>query len=563
MRGRMAGFAALAALALIRYFPAADSFWLYDDPALLRQVVQHSPWEYFFVPGVWRLSSASNFTPWVLLSLDMDWSLWGLRPFGFYLHQVASIGLLFAVAGVVLSRWFSGWTCLMGLSLFLISPPLAESARLLMERHYIEGLLFSLASVHFFMESESKRSVLRGILGSLFYLAAALSKEIYIPLPFLLPFLAGSPWRRRVGYALPWFMAFLLYLAWRNFMLGRLTGGYGLDLAWPVDYMRFPGRVATAMGGGTEAAWWKWLISASSVGLLLLILKTERKRLYPSLVAALMIIAPIIPVSPIMATRYVWLLFFGWLVLHMIAWDGLKKSGGRITSCVVWAWCGVLACSFLYVSQHGPLRDDIVKRQTAEGRFVLLHGAGSDLLVKPASSGWYYSELSWLRENVLRLPPGPSAMSDTGILCYERMAARGEDGSAKDSFKDAWHFDAGRGALVSEDLQSYTEKECGEGSRGAIRLEAPLSLGIAFSDSSVTWQFGPYQEGNYALFLGRSSESLFPFPRHGKRFVSFRGQKIYLRLRYTSPEGWTTYSPLLPLQVGDDDRGSLMWERRT
>lgn len=561
MMARLAGFAALAAGGFILYFPSAGSFWLYDDPALLRQVVQHSPWEYFFLPEVWRLSSASNFTPWVLLSFDMDLSLWGLRPFGFYLHQVVSICVLAAVAYAVLGRWFSSGACFMGLSLFLVSPPLAESAQLLMERHYVEGLLFSLASIHFFMESESRRSVFHGILGSFLYLAAALSKEIYVPLPFLLLFMTGSSWRGRARYALPWFVLFLVYVLWRHFMLGRLTGGYGLDLAWPMDYILFPARVVTAMGGGTEAAWWKWLIAASSAGMLLLIFKTDRKRLYPALAVAVMIAAPIVLVSPIMATRYVWLLFFGWLVLHMMAWDGLTRNGGRLSSYAVLVWCVVLACSFLYVSLHGPLREHIVKRQTAEGRFVLLHGADSDLLVKPVASGWYYSELSWLRENVLHLPPGPSVLGDDRILCFERKAAAGS-GSLGARFTDVWQFDASRGVLIREDTGAYAAEDCGGSTDGGIRTEAPLSLRIAYLDSTVSWKLGPYRKGEYALFLGRTSESLFPLPAEGTRFVSFRGQTVYFRLRYVSPEGWMTFSPLLKLQVGDDDRGSLVWERR-
>lgn len=562
-RLRLLGPVALVVLAAVLYFPPADSFWLYDDPALLKQIVVHGIWANFFVPEVWRLLSAGNFTPWVLLSLDMDWRLFGLQPFGFYVHHMMSLCLLFVLAYGVLRRWFSAKVCLMGLALFLLSPPLAESARLLMERHYIEGLLFSLASIHFFMESGRKDSLPHAALGAALYLAAAASKEIYVPLPFLLPFLLDGGWRRRAAYTAPWVVVFLGYLSWRYYMLGRLTGGYGLALAWPGDFVSFPGRVATAMGGGSEAAWWKWLIFASSLGLVFSILTTGGKKLFVLIAASALVVGPLIPVSPIMATRYVWLLFFCWLVVHMIAWDGLNKAAGRISAgVIIWLWFGVLAACFVYMGRHGQMRSGGFNQQAAEGRFVLRGGAGSDLLVNPAASGWYYSDLSWLRENVLRLPPGPAATADARIMCFELMAGK-TGGAFVDRFTSVWQFDPAGGVLVRRDLNSYMTANCGGDGREAIRAEAPLTLRLAAGDSMVSWQFGPYHEGQYSLFLGRASESLFVLPETGARSVSFRGQQIYCRLKYVSPEGWTTYSPLLKFDVGGDDRGLLLWERIT
>ncbi len=562
-RGGLAWGFLLVLLSLSLYFPSPGSFWLGDDPSLLKQVVLHHPWEYFFVPEVWRLSSASNFTPWVLLSLGLDWKLFGLWPMGFYLHQLFSICLLSVTAYIVLRELFSPFICFMGVSLFLLSPPFAESARLLMERHYLEGLLLSLFSYYFYRESVRKDSAVGGWRGSFFYLLAAAAKEIYVPLLFLLPFLVDGPWRRRARCLMPWIVTFLLYVVWRRYMLGRFTGGYGLEFMWPRDLLLLPSRIIKAMGGnGEEIGWWPWVITCSFLTSIGVISMTRRRKLYPVSVGAVLIIAPVLPVSPIMSPRYVWLLLFGMLLVQMSAWEEMKLKGGRLSSYAILFWYGLLAFSFLYMTSHSPLRDDAVRGQTMEGRFVLEKGVSADLLINPAGSGWYYTDLSWLRQNVLHLPAGPSVISDGGILCFERKKPAMRRGAFDNLFGEIWQFDYQKKGLVHEKIEKYEDERCGKDVMNAIHANSPLSLRMTYGNSTAAWLFGPYRAGQYTLFLGRTSESLFPLPYQGKRFVSFKGQTVYFRLRYVSRDGWSTYSPLLELNVGSDDRGDLRWERR-
>lgn len=551
----------LVLLAVIRYFPHTDSFWLYDDPSLLKQVILHHPWEYFFVPSVWRLSSASNFTPWVLLSLSVDWALFGLWPMGFYLHQLLSICLLSLAACFVLRERFSPGVIFMGLSLFLLSPPFAESAHLLMERHYIEGLLLSLVSVYMYREGVKKDSTLYGWVGALFYLAATTAKEIYVPLLFLLPFLVKGPRRKRVKCLLPWVVSAAVYVVWRRYMLGRFVGGYGLEFMWSRDLLLLPGRLISGMGASDGGiSWWTWLMAGSFLASLVIIFIKDRKQLYAVTAGAILMIAPIVPVSPIMSPRYVWLLFFGVLLVQMMAWEDLKIKGGLFSKSVIWLWYGVLAIGFFYMAAHARLGGNMILQRT-EGRFVLDRGSVTDLLVKPAGSGWYYDDLSWIRTNVLHLPAGPSVISDDRILCFERETGDGR-GSLSVLFMEVWQFDQQKGAFLHENIDRYTDEICGKGVMNTIHPDSPLYLHMTYGNSTVKWQFGPYREGRYSLFLGRTSASLFPLPRRGERFVSFRGQKIYFRLRYVSPDGWSTYSPLLKLNVSSDDHGTLKWERR-
>ena len=70
-----------AAIIAVRFHPVLKSFWLYDDPYILRHAIDYRPWEYFLVPDVWREMSIRYLTPWVTFSFDLDLWLFGLNRF--------------------------------------------------------------------------------------------------------------------------------------------------------------------------------------------------------------------------------------------------------------------------------------------------------------------------------------------------------------------------------------------------------------------------------------------------------------------------------------------------
>ena len=69
-----------------------------------------------------------------------------------------------------------------------------------------------------------------------------------------------------------------------------------------------------------------------------------------------------------------------------------------------------------------------------------------------------------------------------------------------------------------------------------------------------SWRLGPYARGTYRLVI--ADGLLAPtFPRE----ASFRrdGGPLDVRVRYDSPDGWTTYSDALRLEPGREIR----WRR--
>ncbi|MEJ2684285.1 MAG: hypothetical protein P8Z71_07815 [Candidatus Sulfobium sp.] len=544
----------------VLYNSILGAFWLGDDPLILKHAILYHPWEYFFVPAVWQKGTVSNFTPWLVFSFDLDHKLFGINPFGFYLHQLASLCLLAGIAYFVLRLWFPSVLSFWGVLLFIVSPPFARLSQMLMVRHYLEGFIFAALSVYCFTKDMRESPGWLSVVGTFFYLLAVSAKEVYVPLPFLLLLLReGSP-LKRLKRVVPWLIVLAVYVFWRWYMLGRLVGGYSEISAWFKNVMLFPLRVVDAMRGvqGPPVHWWRWFIGSSSVlSVAAVIVLSDRKSLLNELAVSALLLLPIFPVSSIMSPRYVWLPFFFWIVVHLISWNRLNNRMNKMPARIVISLWGItlLACFSCVSLSNASLTRGNIKRQGEEGKFVFEHGSATDLLVNPSSSGWYYSGLSWLRKDVLRLGQGPSAISDSRIICLDRL--RGDKGGdVVNSFRHIWHFDPRLGVLVSGDVRDF----CGRWSHQGIRMDKSLSMNVNYNRAVFAWTFGPYQKGDYTLFVGRTSESKFPLPKNGKAFISFRGETVYLRLRYVSPDGWLSYSPLLELAV-KNDKGSVQWRR--
>ena len=218
---------AFAVLVSVLYHQTLRSYWLYDDPYILRQAFEHRPWEYFFIPHVWRELSIRYLTPWVTLSFDFDLSLFGFQPRFFYLHQLVSLWLAACMLYIVLRLWVKRGFASSGSVLFLVSAPAAAAAEMLQIRHYIEGLIFCLLSLYFFVQALRKEAYFLTVVSSLFYLLAASAKELYVPFGLIMLFLPEKTLRIRLIRGIPLIISSMAYALWRKWMLGNFVAGPG------------------------------------------------------------------------------------------------------------------------------------------------------------------------------------------------------------------------------------------------------------------------------------------------------------------------------------------------
>lgn len=213
------------------YWPFLGNwFYLLDDGHTLQQAVRYSPWQYFTQPHAYLLLSHTNLTPWLTLSYDFDYTLFGINPLPFHIHQLISIGIAAVLSFHVLRRYqVSRSLSAIGLLLFLASPSVANIASGLPARHYIEGMIFALVCLIAFLNAQSSRHRYGWLILSLSaYALCTLAKEIYVPFPVILFALAPGNLPRRARRVIPFLLVTGLYIGYRFYMLGGF-GGYNAN----------------------------------------------------------------------------------------------------------------------------------------------------------------------------------------------------------------------------------------------------------------------------------------------------------------------------------------------
>ncbi|MBK6592257.1 MAG: hypothetical protein IPG23_05690 [Burkholderiales bacterium] len=224
------GFAALlgfAVLVIALYGGAFQHGWAYDDSQILKHAAKYSPWEYFFIPAAWKALVPFYLTPWLSLAYDVDLSLFGLNPWGFYGHNLLVLAGCGAALFLLLRRWLTDGLAMMTSVLMLLGTPMATASQQLMVRHYTEGLLFFLVGLLCFLRSlKASDTVGRWMVaGALCFCIAVFSKELFVPLGLLPLVMPADKFSMRWKRWWPWAVIFVLYWPWRTYMLGSAIGG--------------------------------------------------------------------------------------------------------------------------------------------------------------------------------------------------------------------------------------------------------------------------------------------------------------------------------------------------
>jgi hypothetical protein len=236
----------------------------------------------------------------------------------------------------------------------------------------------------------------------------------------------------------------------------------------------------------------------------------------------------------------------------------MQSRRHRFFSPIVAAWATLFLSAFLYISLFHPfVKKETLSRYGIEGTFVMQKGNAADLLIDPVAiaQGHYYAGLSWFRGEILKHGDAPGICGDVNVVCSDLLLS--EKNAIRSRLKKVWHFDSGSGSLLNEDLTTY----CKRANQRASIVAAPLSLKLQYKDSVIRWELGPYQSGTFTILFGETANDTIDLPPKGNRLIFLKNRASVLRLRYASPEGWLTYSPLLTLNVDERDSGSLEWKR--
>lgn len=215
------------ALTIVLHENSLNGYWRFDDGSHLLFATRYSPWEYFFDPAITLKQSGANVTPWNVFFYDLNLSIFGFEPRGFYFHllllMVGSTAALYAL----LRLWLSLPSAVLGIFMFLTGKPTYHLSQQLMTGHYLTGLLFSLLSLIFFTHYLRHGNSLRLLASVVLYALAMTCKEIYVPLIALLFVLPAGNIKQRIAAIIPFSVVSIGYALWRYKVLGKWLGGYG------------------------------------------------------------------------------------------------------------------------------------------------------------------------------------------------------------------------------------------------------------------------------------------------------------------------------------------------
>ncbi len=520
----------------ILYYPVWQGNWTWDDPSILKHAVQYSPREYFTQPEAWRDLSPANLTPWMSLSFDLDLSLFGLEPQGFYAHQLLALLWVGLALFAVLNLWLAPTWSLAGVLLWLCSAPVQTLVLQLMTRHYLEGLGFALLALWFYVKAVRDSRWLWAGFGAFFYALACTAKEVYVPLLLLLPWLPESHFLQRLRYLLPLVLLAAVYVLWRFYMLGS-SGGYGAPINWLVA-PALPVSILHALLGQTLFSW-------IAIGLLVLALfyalwqQIAVRWLLPLLL--FLVLAPLLPVQHFLtnADSYRLLIlpsvvFSAGLVLILSRLDGFYKTA---------AWGGYALIWLLFIGQNQHAAAQLkpqLAQFAAQARFIQ-QALSAHTLVN--SQNWFETGLAWLqREYVGVTPPH---------LLFDWIEVQGQDLRGRRFFSFA-----AKCACIQEITQDAPSLLAAW--QQNLR-EAPLSVQVSEQNSLVRWQFAPYTSGAYQLIVP-DLFGVVPLPAGGQMRARLP-EVMRFCVRYTDPEGWHTYSPWLTLTLKRGDFAQVSFSR--
>ncbi|HEY2738613.1 MAG TPA: hypothetical protein VGK45_09415, partial [Thermoanaerobaculia bacterium] len=496
---------------------------------------------YFWDRAAYQTPPPKMLTPLLFFSLATDRFLFGLRPVAFYIRQLVSLSLVPPVLYAVLRLWLERAWAALGAAVFLLGPPVASLALMVMVRHYIEVIPLAALAVGLWVLAfrHPRHGVGLSIASAFCWLLAALEKEIAVPLVLFLPLIPeGSP-RDRLRRAIPHAAALLSYLAVRLYLLGaRQPYGFVVKPGdWTGLALALPLKIAAELRGAPSPASWALLL-VLLCGLLLVASRSREHALRVGAGLALALL-PVLPVSTQMEPRYA---IATWLVVAMIlpfAVQGLSAQSGRKRSLV--AALAIVGCALVAnrIDWTDRLADS--KRRSAESLAFLSMQPG-ELLRGPLGVPGELGELRWWKEDILGLPRGAGWFLDDLYLCLHPEATRVR----------AWDEATRQVIDLSPRLPSIRQTFC-----RTIHDTAPLTAEIRGEETGVSWILGPYTEGRYRFVLEDGSTAV-DMPRTGG-FLLRQLTPFSLRVKYEAPDGWVTYSPVL--RVDPAAKTVARWQR--
>lgn len=547
---------ALAAATWMLYGSDCLGWWHYDDAAHLWFVIRHPQiWQYFAMPEVSRAFSEASLVPWGAMFYRLVYVFCGMEhPGAAYAVQLLSLFAVAWMTRVLLRLWVCAAWAWLGAFLFLLGAPVMHVAHELMTVHYIQGLFFVLIAVYGFVRAIRNRTWRPALIGSFFYLLAVTAKEIYVPLPILLLFLPENTWKQRGQKALPFLIVLAAYPLWRWFMLESVVGGYQSHAAGQgiAQICRALLHIPAMLLGADSLS--RGILIAGLCGLIWLI-GLDRRKIIFGLLGLGVLLGPLAPLAlfPGLDSPNRYLLVVWWGMAIVCALIMQRLSNGRrwrtLVALVLWADISLVAGREMLGEQRQS-QSWIVRYET-QGRFLWNASSDRIFLIRPPFHVARY--LASIKRELGGAGSAPIVIDDQADLEIQTRLGLVTGTTCSNAPVWAYNESCSRMEEITGEFRSRQAE-----ARGKV-LESALQIGLQFVGHDVQWQLGPYERGKY-LMVRLADEGVMDrvwFAPQGRRDATGAGAFDFF-MRYDSPEGWTTYSPVLRF---DRRKGAVAWRR--
>lgn len=491
---------------------------MYDDPYQLR-ILSSMPFA-SVLHGRDFYGGTPVFTPLLIASRRIDVLLFGIDAAGSYWHQLIALSLLVALHYAVLRLWCSTVAAFCGVAVMLAGSPLMEIVPCVMERHYLEGAACSMASVILFVLAMRRDRMSLALASGVMYFLGACAKELYVLLPLFLLAIPELELRRRVRLLIPHGVAAAVYGMWRLMAIGFDVEPYGF-VAPPGQRAQIlatlPVRVVRQLAGSGSVGGWA-MVAIVLLAVVVVFVRNRRARL-PVAAGLIIAVLPLLPVAVELERRYAFALWL--LAASTLAF--LPALLGRLGTalCIVGA-----VASLASFRLDWPEAYRMFMRMSDEARVLALLGS-DDIVLHPASP--------------------PTTMLEVQKLTGTRAKAFYDELPLCDlSWRVGRVFEYDRRTRQMVEMQgAAARRAC------ATIVIRPMDIRIDFEPGgTLHWRLGPYRDGSWMFILADGVVG-YPVPSEG-RFRREGYRQFKLRVRYISPQGWRTYSPLLDVMAGSD-----------
>ncbi len=516
------------------YLPLISGYFSADDISWIWFAATKSVGEMFFSPLDYRAISSNNFTSMLGLSFKIDWHLFGMEPEGYFVHTM--LATLAAGSALLLftGLYTDKLTALAGFNLFFLNPIVLSVTGWNATRHYMEGLLFALLALYFFIRKDRTGKV--SFASSVFYLLSLLCKEVYAVLPLLALLISRGDIKGRLLRILPMAVSLLVYTPWRLWMLGGV-GGYPFDNTTPsTNALVVLWNVLTAFSLSLFHSQFALPLTV----ILIAVVTAKKSILIKPGVLCILLFLPLLPVVGLIESHYVWSRYFFhisvFLVIVFVLWtrtnivrEDWRKIAAIIISVVV---TGLFILRDVEIKK--VLREESMAAKSAAAAYI----AGDQKYIKQTQPAWFYDGLHDMYEYCYRRTLDTKVVPTDILLPYLSDQKKQEISEA--------------GYQLSEQGETFLGEDVLKGS-------------IEVRGYEFRWTFSSHANGRFYIAKGRESglyHYFYPLKaqgtyQFGRYFPDEKPEVFYLKVIYQSSAGWDALSREYRIVIPGDLRIQL------